>query len=157
MQIALTVQTSHLVGSEMQALLRDVRLGAAVRFNRFRAKNDAQIVLLPAVPTNTDARAIRAAADCLLTVPSAFGFSALSRLLPRSQLISASVENPGDQKFSLFTVVDHMILDREGTHVRTELGTTPSYPRKVDKHVQPVEDGVEQSIGSFWTCIVSNV
>ena len=44
MRIALTVQTSHLVGSEMLALLRNVRLRAAVRFYRFRAKDDAQMI-----------------------------------------------------------------------------------------------------------------
>jgi hypothetical protein len=49
----------------MHALLRNVRLGAAVRFYRFRAKDDAQTMLLLAVPTNTDARAVRAGVDCL--------------------------------------------------------------------------------------------
>ena len=87
----------------------------------------------------------------------AFGFIALSRPVPRRCLITASVKDPGDQQFSLFAVVDHMILDREGTHVRTELGTKPPYPRKIDEHVQPVEDAVEQSIGPFWTCIIGNV
>jgi hypothetical protein len=52
-----------------------------------------------------------------------------TRLLPRGSLIPAPVENTRDQQFRVGLVVDHVILNHERAHGRTEFRTPSSHAR----------------------------
>jgi hypothetical protein len=67
------------------------------------------------------------------------------------------MKNPGDQNIALLTIVDDVVLDREGSHAWTELRTCTTHPRLFGQQIEAVDDVVNESVGGGRACFLGDV
>ena len=65
------------------------------------------------------------------------------------------MENPCDQNIAFLTIVDDVVLDREGSHAWTKLRTDTAHPRLFGQQIEAVDDVVDESVGSLGTGVTS--
>ncbi len=67
------------------------------------------------------------------------------------------MENPCDQNIAFLTIVDDVVLDREGSHAWTKLRTYTAHPRLFGQQIEAVDDVVDESVGSLGTGVIGYV
>ena len=56
------------------------------------------------------------------------------------------MKSPGDQNIAFLTIVDNVVLNREGSHATTELRTCTAHPRLYGQQIESVDDVVKESV-----------
>jgi hypothetical protein len=67
------------------------------------------------------------------------------------------MQNSGDQNIVFLTIVDDVVLDREGSYAGAELRTCTAHPRLFGQQIESVDDVVDQSVGGCRTGLLSDL
>jgi hypothetical protein len=78
-------------------------------------------------------------------------------LRPRRSLVTASMENSGDQEILIVSIVDDVALDDERANAFAELWPIATHARLFDEHIESIEDGINESIGGRGAGILGDI
>ena len=67
------------------------------------------------------------------------------------------MENSGDQEIFIVSIVDDVALDDERANAVAELWPVATHARLFDEQLEPIEDGISESIGGHGAGILGDV
>jgi hypothetical protein len=67
------------------------------------------------------------------------------------------MKNPGDQNVAFITIVDDVILDRQGSHASAELWTCTAHPRLFGQQIKSSDDVVNESVSGGRAAVLDDL